>query len=128
MLALQYPYNLSVIVIAGCQAQIFVGVVTSIGAYHLVSAYYIFTCCYKCMRLLTRFYGNPINHVYFCAVLQVLSLLALANTIRNIEGSLGPLIGVQGDPCPHCHMLGLNCISGTRSFFAWHQRMPDKFH
>ena len=36
---------------------IFVGVVTYIGTYCLLSAYYLSTYHYKRMRLLTRFYG-----------------------------------------------------------------------
>ena len=44
--------------IARCHARIFVGVVMYIiGAYHLLSTYYLSTYCYKRMRLLTRLYG-----------------------------------------------------------------------
>ena len=57
MLALQQPQSSSVIMITRCHAQIFVGVGTYIGAYHLLSTYYISTYCYKYMHLLTRFYG-----------------------------------------------------------------------
>ena len=61
MLALQQPQSSSVIVIARCHAQIFVGVATYIGAYHLLSAYYLSTYCYKCMHLLIRFYSMHLN-------------------------------------------------------------------
>ena len=47
MLALQQPYSSSAIVIAHCHTQIFVGVVTYVSAYHLLSAYYLSTYCYK---------------------------------------------------------------------------------
>ena len=43
--------------IARCHAQIYVGVVTYIGVYQLLSAYYPSTYCYKRMRLLARYYS-----------------------------------------------------------------------
>ena len=57
----------SMYVIARCHAQIFVGMVTYIGAYHLLSAYYLSTYYYKHMHLLTRFYSislTPIGAVH----------------------------------------------------------------
>ena len=53
--------SLSAIVIAHCHSQIFVGVVTYISAYHLLSACYLSTYHYKRMHLLTRFYGMLYN-------------------------------------------------------------------
>ena len=42
-------------------AQIFVGVVTYIGAYNLLGTYYLSTYCYKRMCSLTRLYGNMLH-------------------------------------------------------------------
>ena len=72
MLALQQPYSSSTVVITCCHTQIFVGVVTYIGTYHLLSAYYLSTYYYKRMRLLTGFYGTS---------------LALVTAIHSMVGS-----------------------------------------
>ena len=74
------------IVIARCHTQIFVGVVTYIGAYRLLSAYYLSTYCYKRIRLLTRFYGmvycirNYMLYVLNYHLFQFLLLLQLYST------------------------------------------------
>ena len=72
--------------IASCHAQICVGVVTYIGAYHLLSAYYPSTYCYKRMRILTRFYGTldfeyTINREIFVVKM---SLYGVAGDIKRM--------------------------------------------
>ena len=60
-LALQQPWSSSVIMIICCHAQIFVGVVTYIGAYRLLSAHYLSTYCYYVHVLINQILRYLVN-------------------------------------------------------------------
>ena len=66
--------------------QIRVGVVTYIGAYCLLGAYYLSTYCYKCMRLLTRVYS--IICTEFLEEIQSFLHTYMYVHIRSVPGSV----------------------------------------